>query len=85
VWWNQQRRASEGPLSVSGAPNFPDGFTDTFTSRYVNTGGLRQHAVIGGEGPLLLLLYGSPQTHVMWHLLAPRFAEDFTVNHHDPL
>jgi haloacetate dehalogenase len=33
----------------------------------------------GGSGPPLLLLHGSPQTHVMWHLLAPRLAEDFTV------
>ena len=30
----------------------------------------------GGSGPPLLLLHGSPQTHVMWHLLAPRLAED---------
>jgi haloacetate dehalogenase len=27
----------------------------------------------------VLLLHGSPQTHAMWHLLAPRLAEDFTV------
>jgi haloacetate dehalogenase len=33
----------------------------------------------GGSGPPLLLLHGSPQTHVMWHLLAPRLAEDFTL------
>src|ERR687894_94005 len=33
----------------------------------------------GGSGPPLLLLHGSPQTHVMWHLLAPRLADDFTV------
>ncbi len=33
----------------------------------------------GSSGPPLLLLHGSPQTHVMWHLLAPRLAEDFTV------
>ena len=33
----------EGPGSVSGAPNLPAGFTGTFTSRYVDTGGLRQH------------------------------------------
>lgn len=32
-----------------------------------------------GSGPPLLLLHGSPQTHVMWHLLTPRLAEDFTV------
>jgi pimeloyl-ACP methyl ester carboxylesterase len=28
----------EGPGSVWGAPNLPPGFTDTFTSRYVDTG-----------------------------------------------
>ena len=39
----------EGPGSVSGAPNLPAGFTDTFTSRYIDTGELRQHAVIGGD------------------------------------
>ena len=33
----------------------------------------------GGSGPPLLLLHGNPQTHVMWHLAAPRLAEDFTV------
>src|SRR5215211_8111085 len=33
----------------------------------------------GGSGPPLLLLHGSPQTLTMWHLLAPRLAEDFTV------
>ena len=32
-----------------------------------------------GSGPPLLLLHGHPQTHVMWHLVAPRLAEDFTV------
>ena len=33
----------------------------------------------GGSGPPLLLLHGNPQTHVMWHKLAPRLAERFTV------
>ena len=33
----------------------------------------------GGSGPPLLLLHGYPQTHVLWHELAPRLAEDFTV------
>jgi hypothetical protein len=27
----------DGPGSVSGAPNLPAGFTDTFTSRYIDT------------------------------------------------
>jgi len=33
----------------------------------------------GGNGPPLLLLHGHPQTHVMWHKIAPRLAKDFTV------
>ena len=41
---------AEGPGSVSQAPNLSEGFTDTFTSRYVDTGELRLHAVIGGDG-----------------------------------
>jgi len=56
----------EGPGSVSGAPNLPAGFTDTFTGRYIDTGGLRQHAVIGGDGPPLLLVHGRTGTHGAW-------------------
>src|SRR3954452_13004574 len=33
----------------------------------------------GGSGPPLLLLHGHPQTHVMWHKIAPMLARDFTV------
>ncbi|MGI9509431.1 MAG: alpha/beta fold hydrolase [Geminicoccaceae bacterium] len=33
----------------------------------------------GGSGPPLLLLHGNPQTHAMWHLVAPELAEKFTV------
>jgi pimeloyl-ACP methyl ester carboxylesterase len=71
--------ATTGPGSVSGAPNLPDGFTDTFTSRYVDTGGLRQHAVTGGEGPPLLLVHGWPENWYAWRLLMPELARDFEV------
>ncbi len=37
------------------------------------------HYVMGGSGPPLLLLHGYPQSHVMWHKVAPRLAEHFTV------
>ena len=69
----------EGPGSVSGAPNLPAGFTDTFTSRYIDTGDLRLHAVTGGDGPPLLLVHGWPQTWYAWRLLMPALARDFTV------
>ena len=33
----------------------------------------------GGSGPPLLLLHGNPQTHLMWHAVAPELAKRFTV------
>jgi haloacetate dehalogenase len=45
----------------------------------VEAEGVSINAVRGGEGPPVLLLHGSPQTLAMWHLVAPRLAEDFTV------
>jgi len=69
----------EGPRSVFGAPHLPAGFTDTFTSRFVDTGGVRLHAVIGGEGPPLLLIHGWPQTWYAWRMLMPTLARDFQV------
>ena len=69
----------EGPGSASGAPHLPGGFTNTFTSRYVDANGLRLHAVIGGKGPPLLLVHGWPQTWYQWRLVMPTLARDFTV------
>jgi pimeloyl-ACP methyl ester carboxylesterase len=69
----------EGPGSVSGAPNLPPGFTDSFTSRYIEAGGLRQHVVSGGDGPPLLLVHGWPQTWYAWRLVMPALARDFEV------
>src|SRR5215469_5940372 len=69
----------EAPGSVSGAPNLPAGFSDTFTSRYVDTGDLYLHAVTGGDGPPLLLVHGWPQTWYAWRMLMPTLARDFSV------
>src|SRR5947209_4702063 len=33
----------------------------------------------GGSGPPLLLLHGHPQTHYMWHAVAPQLAQHFTI------
>jgi haloacetate dehalogenase len=45
----------------------------------VETRGAVINAVRCGDGPPLLLLHGYPQTLAMWHLIAPRLAEHFTV------
>ena len=71
--------APQGRGSVSGAPNLPNGFTDTFTSRFIDTGQVRLHAVIGGDGPPLLLVHGWPETWYAWRLLMPALARDFEV------
>jgi len=68
-----------GPGSVSGAPDLPAGFTETFSSGYVDTGAVRLHAVVGGDGPPLLLIHGWPETWYAWRHLMPALARDFTV------
>jgi hypothetical protein len=40
----------EGSGSVSQALHLPDGFNETFTSRYTGTGEVRLHVVIGDDG-----------------------------------
>ncbi len=50
-----------------------------FGSEWINTSSGRIFARIGGKGPPLLLLHGFSETHVMWHRVAPRLAEQFTL------
>jgi haloacetate dehalogenase len=50
-----------------------------FAERTIRTSGATINLRIGGEGPPLLLLHGYPQTHVMWHKVAPQLARDYTV------
>ncbi|WP_433553736.1 alpha/beta fold hydrolase [Micromonospora zamorensis] len=45
----------------------------------VDTTGATIHGRRGGSGPPVLLLHGIPETHLMWHRIAPRLAENFTV------
>jgi haloacetate dehalogenase len=37
------------------------------------------NAIVGGDGPPLLLLHGHPQTHAIWHRVAPTLLQHFTV------
>jgi pimeloyl-ACP methyl ester carboxylesterase len=70
---------AHGPGSVSKAPHLPSGFKDTFTSRSIDTGGVRLHAVIGGDGPPLLLIHGWPGNWYYWRHVMPALARDFQV------
>ncbi|HTW85933.1 MAG TPA: alpha/beta hydrolase [Candidatus Sulfotelmatobacter sp.] len=50
-----------------------------FVLERVDTGEAQIRVRRGGAGPPLLLLHGHPQTHVMWHRVAPELAREFTV------
>ncbi|MEP7182817.1 MAG: alpha/beta hydrolase [Betaproteobacteria bacterium] len=50
-----------------------------FTAYRIATAGAEIHCESGGSGPPLLMLHGYPQTHAMWHRIAPALAESFTV------
>ena len=50
-----------------------------FESKRIATRETEINLKMRGEGPPLLLLHGYPQTHVIWHKIAPTLAEKFTV------
>ncbi|VTU34108.1 Fluoroacetate dehalogenase [Variovorax sp. PBL-H6] len=50
-----------------------------FPSFHVFRDGVRLHGRVGGQGTPLLLLHGHPQTHAIWHRVAPALAHRFTL------
>jgi haloacetate dehalogenase len=50
-----------------------------FQSHWIDTSIGKVFARSGGSGPPLLLVHGFPQTHVMWHRVAPALAQRFTL------
>jgi haloacetate dehalogenase len=52
---------------------------DRFEEFDIATAGTTIHGRRGGHGPPVLLLHGIPETHLMWHRVAPQAAERFTV------
>ena len=52
---------------------------DNFEKMQIRTTSTTINLVKGGSGPPVLLLHGYPQSHTMWHKIAPLLAENFTV------
>lgn len=50
-----------------------------FAASQIDVGEATIYVRHGGSGPPLLLLHGIPETHLMWHKIAPRLGADFTV------
>ena len=58
--------------------DLPDLFPGFATHR-IKTADAELHVRIGGRGPPLVLLHGYPQTHVIWHRVAPELAKHATL------
>jgi haloacetate dehalogenase len=52
---------------------------EEFTSAEIQTSDTSIFIRSAGSGPALLLLHGFPETHLMWHKIAPQLAQHFTV------
>ncbi|MFT6674036.1 MAG: haloacetate dehalogenase [Sulfitobacter sp.] len=50
-----------------------------FETQTTQANGQQIHYAKGGSGPPVLLLHGFPQTHMMWHAVAPVLAREYTV------
>ena len=70
-----QQASPQQNRNVAGA----GGLFPGFKPMRIETKGATIAAVVGGSGPPVLLLHGHPQTHVMWHKVAPRLAQRFSI------
>jgi haloacetate dehalogenase len=55
------------------------GFFEHFEAKAYDIDGTRIHARTGGKGKPLVLLHGFPQTHAIWHRVAQRLADRYTL------
>lgn len=46
---------------------------------YASVNGIRMHYVTAGQGPVLLLLHGTPMTNIYWAKVMPLLTKHFTV------
>ena len=54
-------------------------FDDRFRLEQRSANGIDINVRHGGDGPPLLLLHGFPQTHAIWHRVAPALAARYTL------
>lgn len=64
---------------LKGLPYLSNEFCNTFKSIFVQTDEVKLHAVIGGRGPVILLIGGWPQTWYQWRFIMPELAKKYTV------
>jgi haloacetate dehalogenase len=57
----------------------PGEFFAGFSAETIQTSGTTIHVLRKGTGRPLLLLHGYPETHLTWHKVAPKLAEQFAV------
>ena len=50
-----------------------------FANRKIRTSGATLNVTYAGSGTAVALLHGYPQTHAMWHKVAPQLARDYAV------
>jgi haloacetate dehalogenase len=67
-------QANRAEAQAADARLFPG-----FKSAKIKTSGATINLVSGGSGSPVLLMHGYPQTHVLWHKIAPRLAEKFSI------
>src|SRR3989442_11242973 len=66
--------ATRAEAQAADAPLFPG-----FKTAKIKTSGATLNLVSGGKGSPVLLMHGYPETHVLWHKIAPKLAEKFSV------
>ncbi|MDH3858372.1 MAG: alpha/beta hydrolase [Gammaproteobacteria bacterium] len=54
-------------------------FPENFKQQIISVNGVALSVTTGGDGPPLFLLHGFPQTHVIWHRIAPELAQHFSL------
>src|SRR5438045_978655 len=77
----QRNRLPRGsrPLGNARPARRVDMLSRGFSRKMIHTSEARINALWGGEGPPVLLLHGYPETHAMWHKVAPALAREHAV------